>query len=353
VADRGRLSTYLGTAPGVGKTYAMLSEGRRRADTGERVVVGWIEQHGRAETSAHGGDLEIVPARSLTYRGVEFADLDVEGVISRNPDVVLVDELAHSVADGSRRRWEDVADLLAAGVDVVTTANVANLVSTRDYVARITGAGTVESVPDEFVRSGDVVLVDLPAEALRQRIASGQVYSSESVGGALGGYFRMRNLEALSALGQAWMTGDVDTVGSELLILHGLEVVEARPLIVAGVSDSEWGERVVQRAAELAMGDDADLLVVHVNLADGLGWRRNDLLDRYRALTTEMGGTYTEVQGTTPADALADLARAGRVKRVVVARHRSRLGELVRGSVAGRLRRLVPDVIVDEVRHDG
>jgi len=352
VADRGRLRTYLGTAPGVGKTYAMLTEGRRRADAGERVVVGWIERHGRAETRAQIGDLEMVPTRTLTYRGVDFAELDVEEVISRNPDVVLVDELAHSVADGSRRRWEDVGDLLAAGVDVFTTANVANLVSTRDYAARITGVGTVESVPDEFVRSGDVILVDLPAEALRRRIASGQVYSTESVGGALAGYFRIHNLEALSALGHAWMAGDVDTVGSELLVLHGLEVVEARPLVVAGVSDSEWGERVIRRAAELAIGDDADLLVVHVNLADGLGRRRNDLLDRYRALTSEMGGTYTEVEGTTPADGLAEVARAGRAKRVVVARHRSRLGELLRGSVARRLRRLLPEVTVDEAPHD-
>jgi len=335
----------------VGKTFAMLTEGRRRAEAGQRVIVGWIERHGRAETRAQLGDLEIVPEGTVTYRGADFPEMDTEAVIARNPDVALVDELAHTVADDSRRRWEDVAELLASGIDVVTTVNLANLVSTRDYAARITGAGTVESVPDEFVCSGEVILVDLPAETLRQRIASGRVYSTDRVGGALSGYFRACNLEALSELGQAWMAGNVDAVANDLLIRLGLEEVTPRPLVVAGVSDSEWGARVIARAEELAIADDADLLVVHVNLADGLR-EHGDTLERYRALTVERGGTYTEVHGSTPAEALADAARTHRATRVVVARHRSRLGELAHGSVAARLHHLLPDVMVDEVHND-
>ncbi len=330
----------------------MLTEGRQRAEAGERVVVGWIERHGRAETRAQAGDLEIIPPRTVTHRDIEFTDLDIEAVMARSPDVALVDELAHTVATGDRQRWEDAADLLAAGIDVVTTANVANLISTRDYAAQITGAGTVESVPDEFVRSGEVVLVDLPAEALRRRIASGRVYSTESVGGALAGYFRTSNLEALSELGRAWMAGTVDVVGHDLLQRHGLEELAPRPLVVAGVSDSEWGERVLLRAAELAGDDDADLLAVHVNVADGLGRRRSDVLDHYRDLTTQLGGTYTEVHGSAPGDALADTVRVRGATRVVVARHRSRLGELARGSVASRLRHLLPEVTVDEVHRE-
>jgi two-component system, OmpR family, sensor histidine kinase KdpD len=342
------LHTYLGTAPGVGKTYAMLAEGRRRAEGGERVVVGWLERHGRAETRAQVGDLDVAPARTVSYRGVDFDDLDVEAMIALGPDVALVDELAHTVADGSRQRWEDIAAMLAAGIDVLTTVNVANLISTRDYAARIAGAGTVESVPDEFVRSGEVVLVDVPADLLRQRIASGRIYSTEWVGGALAGYFRTCNLEALSELGRAWIDGTVDLVGSDLLVRHGLEDATPRPLVVAGVSDSEWGQRVIAHAAEVAISEDADLLVAHVNPADGLR-QHEAVLDRYRALTTEMGGTYTEVRGSVPADSLADIARARQATRVVVARHRSRLGELTHGSVAARLRRLLPDVTIDEV----
>lgn len=352
MADRGRLRTYLGTAPGVGKTYGMLTEARRRAEAGERVVVGWIERHDRAETLAQVSDLEIVRVRTLIYRSISLVDLDVQAVSERDPDVAVVDELAHTVVDGSRRRWEEVADLLAAGIDVLTTVNVANMVSTRDYAALITGAGTVESVPDEFVRSGEVILVDLPAEALRRRIASGRVYSTEAVGGALAGYFRAGNLEALSELGRAWMAGNVDIVASDILARHGLEVVAPRPLVIAGVSDSQWGERVIRRAAGLAIGDDADLLVVHVRLADGLGRRRNDVLERNRALTAEMGGTYAEIQGNDTAGALADTARARGATRVVVAQHRSRLGEWARGAVAARLHHLLPEVTVDEVHND-
>jgi len=350
MAGAGELRTYLGTAPGVGKTYAMLREGRRRADGGGRVVIGWVEQRGRPETSAQLRGLQIVGPRTVAYRGTAFPDLDVGAVVATGADVVLVDELAHSSPDGGRRRWEDVGALRAAGLEVLTTTNVANLRSVRDYAARLTGAGMVESVPDEFVRSGEVVLVDLPPEVLRQRIASGQVFSADRLGGALANYFRTSNLEALSELARAWMADRVGIVGDDLLARRGLIDPASRGLVVAGVSASDWGERVLRRAAELAVEDAADLLVVHVNVADGLAHRRRPPLDRYRAETAELGGTYTEIDGDAPADALAEIARARGAHRVVVARHRTRLGELVRGSVALRLGRLLPGTTIDVVR---
>ena len=344
------LRTYLGTAPGVGKTYAMLKEGRRRADRGEKVVVGWVERHGRAETRAQLGDLEVVAPRMVDYRGGRFPEMDLDAALDSSADVVLVDELAHTAADGSRQRWEDVAQLLAAGRDVLTTANVANLRSVRDYAAQLTGAGTVESVPDEFVRAGEVVLVDLPPEALRRRIASGKVYAPDRVGGALGEYFRASNLEALSALGRAWLEGRAAEVGDELLARRGLVEPPTRPLIIAGVSDSDWGEPVIRRATRIAEGCDGDLLVVHVNVADGFAHKDRGPLDRYRRAAAELGAAYVEVAAESPADGLAQVARARGADRVVVARHRSRLGELARGSVASRLRRLLPDVRISEVR---
>jgi len=203
VAGSGLLRTYLGTAPGVGKTFAMLAEGRRRAENGERVVVGWLESHGRPETGRQLGGLEVIAPRTVAYRGAVFADFDALAVIASGADVVLVDELAHATADRTRQRWEDVADVLGAGLDVITTLNVAHLRSVRDYAARVTGAGSVACVPDEFVRAGEVVLVDLPADALRRRIASGAVYSAGQVGGALADYFRAANLRALSELARA------------------------------------------------------------------------------------------------------------------------------------------------------
>jgi len=350
VAETGSLRTYLGTAPGVGKTFAMLTEGRRRALAGDKVVVGWLEPQDRAATRRLADGLEVLATRSIDYRGAVFPDFDPDAAIASGADVVLVDELAHTVPDRSRQRWEDVADVLAAGLDVVTTANVAHLRSVRDYAAQITGVGTVECVPDEFVRSGEVMLVDPPAEALRARIAAGVVYSAAQVGGALADYFRAANLEALSELARAWMAGSGEAVGEGLLVRRGLAEPQAQPVVVAGDSGSRWGEAVIHRAAELARTDDAGLLVVHVQIGDGLARSGLDLAG-HRKLTDELGGTYTNVHGNGVAQALADAAKAQSAATVVVGRHRSRLTELAHGSVSSRLRRLLPAVAVEEVSH--
>ena len=347
MAGGGSLRTYLGTAPGVGKTFAMLAEGRRRAQDGERVVVGWLESHGRPETSRQAGGLEVLAARTVTYRGTVFADFDASAAIASGADVVLVDELAHATADRTRQRWEDVADVLGAGLDVITTANIAHLRSVRDYAARITGVGTVAVVPDEFVRSGQVVLVDLPAEVLRARIASGAVYSAAQVGGALADYFRAANLQALSELARAWIAGTAQAVGEDLLARRGL--AEPPPVVVAGDSGSAWGEAVIRRAAELARAGDAQLVVVHVQITDGLTHPPAADLDRHRKLTAELGGTYAQIRGDAPAEALAGAARAQGAATIVVGRHRSRLAEFARGSVSSRLRRLLPATAVQDV----
>ena len=350
MAGTGSLRTYLGTAPGVGKTFAMLTEGRRRALAGDTVVIGWLEPQDRAATSRLADGLAVLAPQSIGYRGAVFPDFDPAAAIASGADVVLVDELAHSLPDRSRQRWEDVADVLTAGLDVVTTANVAHLRSVRDYAARITGVGTVESVPDEFVRSGEVMLLDPPAEALRARIAAGVVYSAAQVGGALADYFRAANLQALSELARAWMAGNAEAVGEGLLARRGLAEPLAQPVVVAGDSGSRWGEAVIHRAAELARTDDAALLVVHVQTGDGLARRGLDL-PGHRDLTGELGGTYASVDGHGVAQALADTAKAQGAATVVVGRHRSRLTELAHGSVSSRLRRLLPALDVEEVSH--
>jgi len=349
VAGVGSLRTYLGTAPGVGKTFAMLAEGQRRAQAGEKVVIGWLQPQDRAGTRRQAGGLDMLPPRSISYRGAVFADFDAAAAIASGADVVLVDELAHATPDNSRQRWEEVADVLAAGLDVVTTANVAHLRSVRDYAARITGVGTVASVPDEFVRSGEVMLVDPPPEALRARIAAGAVYSAAQVGGALADYFRTANLQALSELARAWVAGTAVAVGEDLLARRGLAEPSAPPVVIAGDSGSPRGEPEFHRAAELARADDADLLVVHVQIADGLARRPAPDLTRHRELTAGFGGTYTKIQGHAVAQGLADAARAQSATTVVVGHHRSRLGELAHGSVSSRLRRLLPEVPIEEV----
>jgi two-component system, OmpR family, sensor histidine kinase KdpD len=350
VAGTGSLRTYLGTAPGVGKTFAMLTEGRDRARAGEKVVVGWLEPQDRAATRRLAEGLEMLPPREISYRDAVFPDFDPAGAIASRADVVLVDELAHTAPDRSRQRWEDIADVLAAGLDVVTTANVAHLQSVRDYAALITGVGTVESVPDEFVRSGEVMVIDPPPEALRARIAAGVVYSAAQVGGALADYFRVANLEALSELTQAWLAGTAEAVAEELLVRRGLAEPSSQPVVVAGDSGSRWGEAVIHHAAGLARTDDAELLVVHVQLGDGLARTGQDL-DGHRKLTAELGGTYLRVNGRGVAQALADAASAQGASTVVVGRHHSRLAEFAHGSTSARLRRLLPAVSIEEVAH--
>ena len=340
----GHLRTYLGFAPGVGKTYSMLAEGRRRVEAGERVVVGWIERHGRSETRAQLRDLEVIAPRQALHRGSAFSELDVDGVLASGAKVVLLDELAPSVPDTGRGRWEDAADLLAAGLDVVTTTNVANLESVRDYAARLTGVGVVESVPDHFIRGGEVTVVPMAIDALRQRIMAGKVYSADRVGGALAEYFQVSNLEALNELCAAWVTGNLDEVGSELLFRRGLV---NRPVVVAGVSGSPRGEIVIKTAAQLAREDDADLLVIHVDVADSSTSRSREL-ERNRALTGELGGQFSAIEGTAPARVLAEVARSRGASRVVVALRRSRLSKPARLAVASRLRRLLPDTMVEE-----
>ena len=213
MANRGRLRVYLGAAPGVGKTYAMLGEAHRRAERGTDVVAAFVETHGRAHTQKMLVGLETVPRKHLAHRGAEFPEMDVDAVLRRHPKVALVDELAHTNVPGSRneKRWQDVEELLAAGIDVITTVNIQHLESVNDVVEKITGVPQRETVPDAVVRAADQVeLCDMDAEALRRRLAHGNVYASEKVDAALSNYFRVGNLTALRELALLWTADRVD-----------------------------------------------------------------------------------------------------------------------------------------------
>ena len=211
---RGQLRIYLGAAPGVGKTYAMLQEGHRRRERGADVVIGVVETHGRPSTIEQIGDLEVVPRRHLTYRGAELEEMDVDAIIERAPRICLVDELAHTNVPGSRtaKRYEDVELLLDAGIDVISTVNIQHLESLNDVVEAITGVRQRETVPDTVVRAADQIeLVDMSPESLRRRLAHGNVYAPEKVDAALANYFRVGNLTALRELA----SGEADWRGAD------------------------------------------------------------------------------------------------------------------------------------------
>ncbi|WP_460460887.1 sensor histidine kinase, partial [Angustibacter peucedani] len=338
---RGRLRVYLGAAPGVGKTFAMLGEGHRRAERGTDVVVALVETHGRQHTAEMVGDLEMVPRRRISYRGKDFEEMDVDAVLARRPQVALVDELAHTNVPGSRheKRWQDVKALLEAGVDVVSTVNVQHLESLNDVVERITGVPQRERVPDAVVRAADQVeLVDMAPEALRRRLAHGNVYAAEKVDAALSNYFRVGNLTALRELALLWTADKVDAALQGYRQAHGIDSTwETRERVVVALTGGPEGETLVRRAARIAARSaGGDLLAVHVLRYDGLTGASAADLAAQRELVERLGGTYHQVIGDDVALALLEFARAENATQLVLGgSRRSRLGTLLGGPGIG------------------
>jgi two-component system sensor histidine kinase KdpD len=331
---RGELRIYLGAAPGVGKTYAMLEEAHRRAERGTDVVIGFVETHGREHTAAMIGDLELVPRRTITYRGAEFTEMDLDAVLARRPEVAVVDELAHTNVPGSRndKRWRDVQELIDAGISVLSTVNVQHLESVNDVVAQITGTTQRETVPDEIVRAAEQVeLVDMTPEALRRRMAHGNIYRPDKIDAALGNYFRVGNLTALRELALLWLADKVDEQLDAYRAQQGIsETWEARERVVVALTGGPEGETLVRRAARIAArSKGADLLAVHVARSDGLAGADPAQLARQRVLAESLGGTYHQVLGTDVPAALLDFARGVNATQLVLgASRRGRLAQV-------------------------
>ncbi|MFJ6951014.1 sensor histidine kinase, partial [Micromonospora aurantiaca (nom. illeg.)] len=320
---RGELRIYLGAAPGVGKTYAVLEEAQRRAERGTDVVIGLVETHGRRHTAEMIGDLEVVPRRSMTYRGVEFTEMDLDAVLARRPEVVVVDELAHTNVPGSRheKRWQDVQELLDAGISVLSTVNVQHLESLNDVVAQITGTTQRETVPDQVVRAAEQVeLVDMTPEALRRRMAHGNIYRPDKIDAALGNYFRVGNLTALRELALLWLADKVDEQLDAYRAQQGIsDTWEARERVVVALTGGPEGETLIRRAARIAArSKGADLLAVHVARSDGLAGADPAQLARQRVLVESLGGTYHQVLGTDIPAALLDFARGVNATQLVL-----------------------------------
>ncbi len=335
---RGKLRLYLGAAPGVGKTYAMLNEGWRRSQRGTDVVIGWVEEHGRPQTDAQIRDLPIFPRRMAEYRGQRFEEMDLDGLLARRPQLVLVDELAHSNVPGSthQKRWQDVQDLLEAGINVISTVNLQHLESLNDVVERITGVAQHETVPDRVVRAADQLeLVDMAPEALRRRLAHGNVYPPERIDTALGNYFRTGNLTALRELALLWVADRVDEELHDYRERHDIAGPwETKERVVVSLTGSRGSAVLIRRAARMAMRTKAELVGVHVRTDDGLSGQSTAGLHQNRALLDDLGGRYVEVVGADVAPALVQVARAENATQLVMgATHRSRLTEFVRGSV--------------------
>jgi two-component system sensor histidine kinase KdpD len=338
---RGRLRVLLGAAPGVGKTFTMLEEGARLRDEGKDVVVAVVETHGRAATAARLGDLEVVPRERHVHRGVELDEMDLEAVLARAPQVALVDELAHSNAPGSRhdKRWRDVQALLDAGISVVSTVNVQHVESLADVVEQITGAAQHETVPDAVLRAADQIeVVDLAPQALRDRLAAGDVYPAARVDAALSNYFRLGNLTALRELALLWLADEVDSALRAYRVEHGIDAAwEARERVVVALTGGAEGETLIRRAARIAARSaGGELIAVHVSTPDGLRQGAPGALAAQRALVEKLGGSYHQVVGSDVPRALVDFAKGADASQLVIGvSRRGRLGSLVTGPGIG------------------
>jgi two-component system sensor histidine kinase KdpD len=348
---RGNLRIYLGAAPGVGKTFSMLNEGQRAHERGTDVVIGFVETHNRPNTAAQIGDLEVVPRKKMEYRGSTFEEMDVDAVLARRPERALVDELAHTNVPGSRneKRWQDVNELLDAGIDVISTVNVQHLESMNDVVEQITGIKQQETIPDAIVRSADAIeLVDMSPEALRRRMAHGNIYPSEKVDASLANFFRQGNLGALRELALMWLADRVDEALEEYRDTHGIDSPwETRERVVVAITGAPSGDDVIRRAARMAARTHGELIGVHVRSADGLRGPQGSELEDQRRLLDELGGEYREIAGADTSAALVQFAHTQNATQIVLgASQQSRWTHLIRGSVITNVIRSSGDIDV-------
>ncbi|OBK93824.1 histidine kinase [Mycobacterium sp. 1245499.0] len=354
---RGELRIYLGAAPGVGKTYAMLGEAHRRLERGTDLVAGVVETHGRSKTAELLEGIEVIPPRYVEYRGGSFPELDVPAVLARHPQVVLVDELAHTNTPGSKnpKRWQDVEELLDAGITVISTVNVQHLESLNDVVAQITGIEQKETIPDFIVRqASQVELIDITPEALRRRLSHGNVYAPDRIDAALSNYFRRGNLTALRELALLWLADQVDTALAKYRAENKItDMWEARERVVVAVTGGPESETLVRRASRIASKSTAELMVVHVIRGDGLAGLSESRMAKIRELASSLDASMHTVVGDEVPTALLEFAREMNATQLVIGTsRRSRWARLFEEGIGPRIVELSGKIDVHLVTHE-
>jgi len=322
VAPAGHFRIYLGAAAGVGKTYAMLSEGARRRDRGTDVVIGFVEDHGRPRTAELCQGFEVLPRKKVQYRDATFEEMDLDAVLARRPKVALIDELAHTNVPGAGRhekRWQDVLEILESGIDVITTVNIQHLESLADAVEEMTGTPVRERVPDWVVRKADQIeLVDSSPEALRRRMLHGNIYPAEKVPQALSHFFTAENLTALRELALRFLADEVDeALLQRLRDRKSGPVWETAERVMVAVTAAAGTDALLRRAARMAARLKSDLYVVHVASGEESPKDR-EVLASLEALAGDLGAAWHELPGEDPARALAEFARRNQVTQIVV-----------------------------------
>lgn len=348
--ERARLRVYIGAAPGVGKSYQMLEEAHLLKKQGMDVVIAVVETHGRSETAAMIADLEVVPLRQIEYRGVTLKELDLEAVIARRPAIAIVDELAHANVPGSKnhKRYEDVLDLLTAGIAVITAVNVQHLESLNDVVARTTGVRVRETIPDNFLqRADEVVNVDVSVDTLRTRLRQGKIYGVEKIEQSLNNFFRRGNLSALRELALRQVAEDQAAKAHDYREREGLEQAVIPEKVMVCITSRGNAKKLLRVGSRIAGRLASDWFAVYVESPREEPGRiapqdYNRLMDNVR-FAEGVGARFVRLKASRVADALIDFARREGVTHVIFGQSaRSRWDILLRGSVINRF--------LDEVR---
>ncbi len=352
VRPTGRFRVYLGAAAGVGKTCAMLDEGWRRFQRGADVVVGFVETHKRPYTMEQIRDLPVVPRKQVQYRNSGWEEMDVDAIIARRPEVALIDELAHTNVPGSGRhgkRWEDVLEILDAGIAVISTVNIQHIESLADAVERITGVGVRERVPDWVVRRADQLeLIDSSADQLRRRMLHGNIYPDNKVPSALSGFFRTENLVALRELSLRFVADETEEELLEYLRSHGAagELWETTERIMVAVTGAPGNASVIRRAARIASRVKADLIAVHVISGDAEATQASTA--ELEELVKAVGGRWQTLEGDDVAKTIFAAAVDQQITQIVVGTSRlTRWQSMTRGSVIQQILRMASENDID------
>ncbi|MED2029950.1 KdpD-like non-kinase potassium sensor [Bacillus thuringiensis] len=341
--NRGKLKLYVGAAPGVGKSYKMLFDAREMKKDGTDIVIGLIETHGRKETEEAIADLEKVPLKEIEYKGKVFYELDVEGIIKRAPQVVVVDELAHSNIPGSKnkKRYMDVQELLDAGISVLSAFNIQHLESVHDIVAQITNVKVRERIPDFILqKANEIQLVDATPEVLRKRLIDGKIYKEEKIEQSLQNFFTLNNLGALRELSLREVADDMDEKISQTVI----EPIGVKEKILVCVQYSSTAEKLIRRGWRMADRLNAELYVLNVEREniDSISAGKKQTIEEWKSLTNQFDASFVleEEKGRKPADVIIEVAKRLQVTQILLGQSaRTRWEEIRKGSIVNEIMR--------------
>ena len=359
--SKGNLKIFLGYAPGVGKTYSMLNEANRRSNRGQDVIIGYLETHGRTETENQISTLEIIPRKKVLYNGANMEEMNTEAIITRNPSVVLVDELAHTNVPGSRhkKRYEDVQEILEHGINVISTLNIQHLESLNDVIKQITGVTVSENIPDKIVdNASEIVVVDITPDALQSRLKRGNVYKSENIDRALKNFFRKGNLNALREIALRQTAEGVDEDLEEYMKEHGIKdnwyTVER---VLVCISASPSSKKLIRRGARIAKRNKCEWTVIDVNCthfsAPRLTKKDLELLESHYKLAKQLGADVETLSGKSVSKELARFAEKKHITQMIIGHsRRTKIQTFLRGSTVAKLLKLLKDVEIHVIPND-